>query len=124
MAVGSPSSLKTVENGGGHYQAVIGPRLLARVLLVMLSALGAAVGVFLVGDDAYLNNGTSRWSSRTDDPAAQATLWATAGIFLITVAVLVAAGRSGRRRLTASGTMLAVVTLVGLVFTLLAYAAN
>jgi hypothetical protein len=98
-------------------------RLLRASLITVLVALMAALAVHIAGRDAYLDDGTSRWSSRSDDVGAQVTLWATGALFLGTLAVLVRA-RSGRPAVMTAGVVLAAVTIVGFVFTLFAFTSN
>ena len=99
-------------------------RLLAASLIAVLVALMAALAVHVAGRDAYLDDGTSRWSGRSDDVGAQVTFWATAALFLGTLAVLALGARTGRPAVMTAGVVLAAVTIVGFIFTLFAFTSN
>jgi hypothetical protein len=99
-------------------------RLLAGLLAAAVVALGVTLGVYLAGEDEYLGDGTSRWASRADDPAARAPFWIAAALSVAGVALLVAGVRTGRLRLSLAGTLVAGLAVVAQAYTFVAYTSN
>lgn len=84
----------------------------------------AVLGVYLAGDDLYLANGTSRWTSRADDPDARAVAWIAVGLVAVSVATLIASAGSGRLGLALAGTAVAALAVLAETATFVQYTAN
>ena len=99
-------------------------RALGIALALLTLAVFGTLVVYVLGDDEYLGNGTSRWASRADDPEARAAFWCSCALTLLGVAALLAGALRGRLRLVLAGASVAAVAVLAAGYALVAFAGD
>ena len=99
-------------------------RAVGAVVAGLLLAVLTLLIVYVLRDDAYLNDGTSRWASRAGDADARAALWSALALTVVSIPVLPAG--IWRRRVvpTLAGALLAGLALAADAFAFVGFTAN
>jgi hypothetical protein len=99
-------------------------RALGIALALLTLAVFGTLIVFVLGDDEYLGDGTSRWASRADDPEARAAFWCAGALTLLGVAGLLAGALQRRLGLVLAGMSVAAVAVLAAGYGFVAFAGD